>query len=208
MGALAIGAGILGVGASLAGGVIGTISSLQQNQAAAEQMKYQAEIEDQNRKNYEAAAYNEAEQGAWEKRNLALKQASELGKARASFGASGTALGSGSPLLYEEDAAVANESEMRQAQYEIDNRVWQKRVGAWNSATQAEAYRMSASNTLSQRGLLAASGIMSTTGSTLSSMGSAVNLYGNVKDWNDPVANWFKPGESNSARIAKQGIPQ
>ena len=102
---MAVGAGVLGVGAAVTGGVMGTVGQQSQMEAQAAQYQYQAQVAELNRQNLEAQAYAQQEQGAWEKRSLALKQAHELGKARASFGASGSALGSGSLLLYEQDAA-------------------------------------------------------------------------------------------------------
>ncbi len=176
--------GVLGVGAAVGGGVMSTISTQNQMEAQAAQYEYQAKVADLNRKNLEDQAYAEQEQGSWEKRNLALKQAHELGKARASFGASGGALGSGSLLLYEEDAAQTNELDLKQMQYGIDQRVWQHRTNAWNAATERDALFASADNTRGQMGLAMGAGIANTVSAGLSATTSAIGMYNGVKDWN------------------------
>ena len=120
--------------------------SVQEAQTASAMADYQADLEEQNRLMYERQAQDIEAQGLLEKRNAALERQAQLGRLRASMGASGAAMNTGSSLLLEEDAAQTGMVESRELDYDIRTRAWQARLGAWNAGNQESLYRAQSSS--------------------------------------------------------------
>lgn len=154
-------------------GIAGTIAGAEQSQAA---LDFEAEQAEANRKLYEKYASDIEEQGAWEKRNLALKQRSALASQQASAAASGVLLNHGSNLTMQEDAAQTNLIDQKQLAYDIDSRAYQARLGAWQAQNQLNSLEAQRSNLKSSTTLGVVGGIASGLGSTLSMAASGAAL--------------------------------
>lgn len=167
--ALAVTAGTVAATAALAGGIVSTISGMQQAEQAADAAEYQAALEEQNRR----LALRQAEateiQGNQERNQLRLQMLDAKGAARNAYAASGVVLGSGSSADYEADIADAYDLDSRNLEYDIASRKWQLQVEAANHASQASLYRAQAGGYRQSKTASLLGGIFNTAGSTISS---------------------------------------
>lgn len=168
---------------ALASGIIGTVSGVQSanaNAAYAEQMgaasQYQAELEAANARRENLLAANVEKQGDQERLQLRLNMLDQLGKGRAAYGAAGVVLGSGSPADFEADVADAYDLDRRNLDYDIANRAYQHRMGAYNSTIQSgllrqqsEQYGDQADNFRTQAATSLVGGIFDTVSDTVKS---------------------------------------
>ena len=141
-------AGTIGEVTALTSGIVSTVSGVQSanaNAAYAEQMgaasQYQAELEAANARRENLLAANVEKQGDQERLQLRLNMLDQLGKGRAAYGAAGVVLGSGSPADFEADVADAYDLDRRNLDYDIANRAYQHRIGAYNSTIQSGLLR-------------------------------------------------------------------
>ena len=159
--------GLAAAGASLAGGIVSTVSSMQQAEQAADAAKYQAALADQNR----VLALRQAEavdlQGNQERNQLRLRMLDAQGKARNTYAASGVVLGSGSSADYEADIADAYDLDSRNLEYDIQSRKWELQTEAANHASQASLYRTQAAGYQQSKSTSLLGGIFNTAGSTI-----------------------------------------
>lgn len=168
---------------ALASGIVSTVSGVQSanaNAAYAEQMgaasRYQAELEAANARRENLLAANVEKQGDQERLQLRLNMLDQLGKGRAAYGAAGVVLGSGSPADFEVDVADAYDLDRRNLDYDIANRAYQHRMGAYNSTIQSgllrqqsEQYGDQADNFRTQAATSLVGGIFNTVSDTVKS---------------------------------------
>lgn len=168
---------------ALASGIVSTVSGVQSanaNAAYAEQMgaasQYQAELEAANARRENLLAANVEKQGDQERLQLRLNMLDQLGKGRAAYGAAGVVLGSGSPADFEADVADAYDLDRRNLDYDIANRAYQHRMGAYNSTIQSgllrqqsEQYGDQADNFRTQAATSLVGGIFNTVSDTVKS---------------------------------------
>lgn len=168
---------------ALASGIVNTVSGVQSanaNAAYAEQMgaasQYQAELEAANARRENLLAANVEKQGDQERLQLRLNMLDQLGKGRAAYGAAGVVLGSGSPADFEADVADAYDLDRRNLDYDIANRAYQHRMGAYNSTIQSgllrqqsERYGDQADNFRTQAATSLVGGIFNTVSDTVKS---------------------------------------
>lgn len=171
----ALGLGTLALGGALAGGVMSTVSGIQNAQMQEEQANYMAAVEEQNRK----LALRQAEaidvQGNQERTSLRNSMLQTKGEARNAYAAGGVVLGSGSSADYEADIADAYDLDSRNLEYDIASRKWKLQVEAANSASQASLYRAQASGYRSSRTTSLLGGLLGTAGNSASALGGAIN---------------------------------
>lgn len=171
----ALGLGTLALGGAMAGGVMSTVSGIQNAQMQEEQANYMAAVEEQNRK----LALRQAEaidvQGNQERASLRNSMLQTKGEARNAYAAGGVVLGSGSSADYEADIADAYDLDSRNLEYDIASRKWKLQVEAANSASQASLYRAQASGYRSSRTTTLLGGLFSTAGNSANALGSAVD---------------------------------
>lgn len=171
----ALGLGTLALGGAVAGGVMSTVSGIQNAQMQEEQAEYMASVEAQNRK----LALRQAEavdvQGNQERASLRNSMLQTKGEARNAYAASGVVLGSGSSADYEADIADAYDLDSRNLEYDIASRKWKLQVEAANSATQASLYRAQASGYRSSRTTSLLGGLLGTAGNSASALGGAIS---------------------------------
>lgn len=176
LGTGAIIAEAIGATVGLAGtalGVTGAAVSAEQQQAA---LDFEAEQAEANRKVYEQQARDIAEQGEWEKRNLALKQRSELAGRQASAAGSGVLLNYGSNLVMQEDQAQTDLLDRKQLAYDIESRQYQARLGAWRAENQVNSLNAQSANARSAGALGMAGAGVSGLGNTLSLAASGAGI--------------------------------
>lgn len=168
---------------ALASGIVNTVSGVQSanaNAAYAEQMgaasQYQADLEAANARRENLLAANVEKQGDQERLQLRLNMLDQLGKGRAAYGAAGVVLGSGSPADFEADVADAYDLDRRNLDYDIANRAYQHRMGAYNSTIQSgllrqqsEQYGDQADNFRTQAATSLVGGIFNTVSDTVKS---------------------------------------
>lgn len=168
---------------ALASGIVNTVSGVQSanaNAAYAEQMgaasQYQADLEAANARRENLLAANVEKQGDQERLQLRLNMLDQLGKGRAAYGAAGVVLGSGSPADFEADVADAYDLDRRNLDYDIANRAYQHRMGAYNSTIQSgllrqqsERYGDQADNFRTQAATSLVGGIFNTVSDTVKS---------------------------------------
>ena len=80
MGGTVLGAGALAVGGSAVGGIMSTVSSMQQADAAQDQADYEATIAGYNQKMYKDQERQITDSGAYELRQQQLRQMAIMGE--------------------------------------------------------------------------------------------------------------------------------
>jgi len=182
------------IGAALGVGAAGTALSVAGQAASAEQQQaaldFEAEQAEANRKLYEQQARDIAEQGEWEKRNLALKQQSALASRQASAAASGVLLNYGSNLTMQEDQAQTDLYDMKQLQYDIESRQYQARLGAWRAENQVNSLN-------AQKDNARIAGNLGIAGAAVSGVGSTMSLAASTAGVSDKLVSGMSSGLSS-----------
>lgn len=131
--------------------VINAITQKQQadyNEAVA---KRDAQLANIRRKEFEHRERQIEEQGSFAVRQQRLQQEALLAQGQVAGAASGVQLGSGSILDWEVSAEEVFAEDRRQLDYDIANRVYEARIGAWNANVERISFLQEASNIRDQR---------------------------------------------------------
>lgn len=166
----------LAIAGAVTGGVLSTVSSVQQAQAAQEQAEFQASIERENAKLAAVEAENINLQANQDRQQLRLKMLASKGEARASYAAGGVVLGSGSAADYEADIADAYDLDKRNLNYDVSQKQWQARVQSISASNQASLYAAQAHGFGQQKATAALSGVFNTVTDTVQAGAGALNF--------------------------------
>lgn len=161
---------------AVTGGVLSTVSSVQQAQAAQEQAEFQASIERENAKLAAIEAENINLQANQDRQQLRLKMLASKGEARASYAAGGVVLGSGSAADYEADIADAYDLDKRNLNYDVAQKQWQARVQSISASNQSSLYAAKAHGFGQQKATAALSGVFNTVTDTVQAGAGALNF--------------------------------
>lgn len=159
-------AGVAAIGGALAGGIVSTVSAVQNAENQKKQAEYQAEVAESNAK----LAYRRAENielAANQKRTALLREAQQrLGSGRAGYAANGVVLGSGSSAEHEADLANAYDLDLKNLNYDTASASWQSKVQGVNDSNSAALYRAQAAGYAQQKTTSLLGGMIETVGST------------------------------------------
>lgn len=167
---------VIGVGASLVGGITSTVAGIQQAEQQAAVADFQAAVAEENAKiASQSAEANDLQ--ANQKRLALLRQMQQMqGNIRTDFAGRGVVLGAGTPNDYEADLADAYDMDRRNLEYDVATKTWQYRVQASNSKQQAELYKAQAKAYRAGIPGIAAGGLLSTAGQLGTSMLGSFSL--------------------------------
>ena len=161
-------AGVVSIGAAIAGGVLGTVSSMQAAEAQKQQAKFQASQAEENaRLSYRHAEHIEL-QANQKRAALLMESQQKRGAARAGFAANGVVLGSGVTADYEADIANAYDLDLKNYNYDVASQAWQAKVQGVNEANSVALYRAQAEMYGQQKTTSLLGGLIGTVGSTAS----------------------------------------
>ena len=192
-GGVAIGAAAVGEALGITAGALGIAGSMMAAEQQQTALDFEAEQAEANRKLYEQQAIDIEEQGEWEKRNLALKQRSELSSKQASAAASGVLLNTGSNLIMQEDASETNMLDQKQLQYDIDSRAYQARLGAWQAQNRLNSLEAQKSNLQNTSNLNLFSGGVSALGSAMGGAATGLSFAETIRK----SGGWKSPTQTN-----------
>ena len=208
----AVAAEVVGIGATLAGGIASTIGGIQQQQAIAAQAEFQAKVEDENAKIAGQSAEANKLQANQKRLALLNQMKQQQGHINADFAGRGVVLGSGSPNDFQADLADAYDMDRRNLEYDVASRSWQYRVEEAGHRQQADLYRAQAKGARALIPGVAAGGILSTAGnlaqSALSSfsLGTELGLFGKkATDAAAPIQGEFGAAQSNEGLFVTNG---
>ena len=162
---------------TMAGGIISTIGAYQNAEDNRQTAKLQAEQEAENvrlaRKEAEAIGI----MGYQEELQVRRKMQTQRSAGRTGYASSGVVLGSGTALDYEADIADAYDSDIRNLEYDIASRKWQKQVEAANHSEQESVYLLQKKNAQRSKTTSLLSGIFGSFGGGIQDMKSAKGLW-------------------------------
>lgn len=174
-----IGVGALAVGSAVAGGVISTVSSIQQAEAQEEQAQYMADVQERNAKLAAVSAEHIGIQASQEREALRNNMLETRGEARTRYAASGVVLGKGVANDYEADIADAYDLDQRNLDYDIKSRQWQSRMAAYNYASQSAIYQNQADAYAKTKTPSLLGGLFSTGAGAASALGGTIGTAQN-----------------------------
>ena len=177
-GAAVIDIGIVAVAGALAGGIVSTVSGIQEAENQRAQAEYQAEVANRNAKMSLRQAETLDVQSNQKRAALLRESQQRLGTARAGYAAGGVLLGSGTAAEYEADNANAYDLDSRNLEYDIASEKWKLQVEAANYKTQASMFDAQADAYASQKTTTAIGGAISTIANTASAAMSVASSLG------------------------------
>lgn len=192
------------VGAAVAGGVVSTVSGVQQAENQKQQADYQAEVAEANARLAERQAERIDLQADQRRAALSLESQQKTGSARAGFAANGVVLGAGTVLDYEADVAQTYDLDLANLNYDVENQKWQAKVHGANNQAQAAAYRSTASAYNQQKTSTAIGGAIGTIGDAASTAVSALSLGANLTGVT-PFASGTAASGSGTDVVVKPG---
>jgi hypothetical protein len=167
---------ITGAAAAIAGGVVGTVSAVQQAENNKNQAEYQAEVAEANA----LLARRQAERIdlAADQRRAALLMdfQGNRGAARAGFAANGVVLGAGTVLDYEADLAQTYDLDLKNLNYDVENQKWQAKAEGASLEAQSGLYKMQAKAYGQQKITSGIGGAISTVGDTAKTVVSGIGM--------------------------------
>lgn len=166
IGATVIGIGVAAIGATIAGGVLGTVSSVQQAEAQKRQAEFLAQQAEENARLSNRRAENIELQANQKRAALLMESQQKRGTARAGFAANGVVLGSGVTADYEADVANAYDLDLKNYNYDVASQAWQAKVQGVNEANSAALYRAQAGMYGQQKTTSLLGGLIGTIGNT------------------------------------------
>jgi len=169
------------------GSIVGLTGALQQSQAQEGQAEFEADIAQQNINLAEQQVGSIGEAGSFQLHQQRLQQQALLSRAQVQAAGAGVSLGSGSILDFEVSAEEVFAEDRRQLQFDISNRQYEARIGAWNARLQKESAIARKENIVSQRAFIATGGAfdIATLGvkSTLSGFQAVNNSSGTLPNF-------------------------
>ena len=163
IGTTVVAAGVAAIGGALAGGIVSTVSAVQNAENQKKQAEYQAEVAESNAK----LAYRRAENIELAANQALLREAQQrLGSGRAGYAANGVVLGSGSSAEHEADLANAYDLDLKNLNYDTASASWQSKVQGVNDSNSAALYRAQAAGYAQQKTTSLLGGMIETVGST------------------------------------------
>jgi hypothetical protein len=159
--------GEIALGSMAGGTLLSSIGALQQGQQQSAMYDYQSELADVNADVSRQQAAQAAEAGELQDKAIGEKGAQVFGAGRASYGAGGVMLGTGSEADWEADVDQRISSDIAMNDYNTANKVWAYQQQANNYEAQADVYDMASSNASSSSWMNMGSSLLSGTGSTI-----------------------------------------
>lgn len=161
IGAVGAVAGVVGAGASLLGGVTSAEAAQEQGQAQSQMYTYQSKIAEQNTAIAEQNARVAAEAGETQALNVGLKESSQIGEMKATMGARGVDVNSGSNALSLEGAHQIAATDISTVRSNAAQQVYGYETTAANSSAQAGLDLTAANQSKIAGGLGAQSALLS-----------------------------------------------
>ena len=118
------------------GSIVSLVGRLQQSQAQEGQAEFEADLASQNIALAEGQAAGIGEAGSFQLNQQRLQQQALLSRAQVQAASAGVSLGSGSILDFEVSAEEVFAEDRRQLQFDISNRQFEARIGAFNARNQ------------------------------------------------------------------------
>ena len=153
----------MGIGEIIAiiGVVIAAASAAYAGVAQSDAADFQSKVAQNNAKASEYQAQDAAARGEIERDNLRRKIAATIGTGRANWGASGVQLGSGSPLNWELETAVAGEQDLAMSRDNTAMEQWGFRNQRNNFLAQSGLYRAESQSSAISGGINSSSSLLS-----------------------------------------------
>jgi len=133
------------------GSIVSLLSNEQVRQAEQGMTEVGIDIANQQAAFAEQRATDIGEAGAIQLHQQRLQQQSLLAQAQVAGAGAGVQVGTGSLLDFEVSATEVFDQDRSQLQFDIENRQYEARIGAWNARNQAEALRSKRANQDIQR---------------------------------------------------------
>lgn len=153
--------GMVGMAASAGGSILGAVGAKQKAAAQSQMYTYQAGIADLNRRialdNRDYAVYS----GGEDAKRFGMKSAQAAGTIKATQGASGIDVGSGSKLDVQQSQKTVSDLDMATIRNNAARKAYGYEVEATTQQMQSDMYRSAASNSLEAGNIAAAGSLIS-----------------------------------------------
>jgi hypothetical protein len=159
---------MLGMMLNMAGAISQARGQKQAAAAKADEYRYQAQIDDNNRKVALWKAQDAKDRGAKEEASLRTKVAALKGRQKSALAASGVEIGDGSALDILGDTAALGELDALTIRSNAEREAYEQKVNASNLAANAGMKRMGADNAIIAGNINARTSLLSGAGSIAS----------------------------------------
>lgn len=172
--------GVIGIGSSLAGGIMQGMGAKQSAQAQAQMYNYQAGIAKYNAAVLKQNADFARNKGEIEATNFGIGARAKQGQIRAAQGASGLDVNSGSTVKVRESQKMVSDMDMRMIRSNAAKTAYDYETQSQEAEMQAGLYSTAASNAKKSGDLAMIGSFISTAGSVSSKwlQGNQVGLWG------------------------------
>lgn len=162
---------------TMTGGIISAIGAYQNAEDNRQVAKFQAAQEAENARLAQKEAEAIGVMGYQELLQVRQKMQAQKSAGRTGYASSGVVIGSGTALDYEADIADAYDSDIRNLEYDIASRKWQKQVAAANHLEQERVYLLQKENARRSKTTSLLSGLFGAFGGGIQDMKAAKGLW-------------------------------